>query len=48
MTTTRARQIVLARSKGKPELSDFRLEKTAIPTMLEGLNFGNLIVREAA
>jgi NADPH-dependent curcumin reductase len=31
--TTRARQIVLAaRPKGRPELTDFRLEETAIPT----------------
>src|SRR5437667_11884084 len=37
MTTTRARQIVLAaRPKGKPELSDFRLEETAIPTPAAG------------
>ena len=55
MTPTRARQIVLAaRPKGKPELSDFRLEETAIPTpaarqlLLEGHNFGKLIVRVAA
>ncbi len=33
MTASRARQIVLAaRPKGKPELTDFRLEETAIPT----------------
>jgi len=32
MTTSRGRQIVLAaRPKGKPQLSDFRLEETAIP-----------------
>jgi len=34
---TRARQIVLAaRPKGKPELTDFRLEETAIPTPAAG------------
>ena len=33
MTTSRGQQIVLAaRPKGKPELTDFRLEETAIPT----------------
>ena len=55
MTTRRGRQIVLAaRPRGKPELSDFRLEETAIPTpaagplLLEGHNFGKLIVRVAA
>jgi NADPH-dependent curcumin reductase CurA len=33
MTTSRGQQIVLAaRPKGKPELTDFRLEDTAIPT----------------
>src|SRR5436189_6477668 len=37
MTPTRARQIVLAaRPKGKPELSDFRLEEAAIPTPAAG------------
>jgi NADPH-dependent curcumin reductase len=37
MTTTRARQIVLAaRPRGKPELTDFRLEATAIPTPAAG------------
>ena len=37
MTPTRARQIVLAaRPKGKPELTDFRLEETAIPTRQAG------------
>ena len=31
--TARGRQIVLAaRPKGKPELTDFRLEDTAVPT----------------
>ena len=35
--TTRGRQIVLAaRPKGKPELTDFRLEETAIPTPAAG------------
>src|SRR5438445_9923353 len=35
--TTRGRQIVLAaRPKGKPELADFRLEETAIPTPAAG------------
>jgi NADPH-dependent curcumin reductase len=35
--TTRSRQIVLAaRPKGKPELSDFRLEDTALPTPVSG------------
>jgi NADPH-dependent curcumin reductase CurA len=33
MTEARARQIVLAaRPQGKPQLTDFRLEETAIPT----------------
>src|ERR1700746_152592 len=33
MSPTRARQIVLAaRPQGKPKLTDFRLEETAIPT----------------
>jgi NADPH-dependent curcumin reductase CurA len=37
MTPTRARQIVLAaRPKGKPELTDFRLEEAAIPTPAAG------------
>jgi NADPH-dependent curcumin reductase CurA len=37
MTASRARQIVLAaRPKGKPELTDFRLEETAIPTPAAG------------
>src|SRR6201997_889244 len=37
MTTSRAQQIVLAaRPKGKPELTDFRLEETAIPTPADG------------
>src|SRR5437016_1209870 len=37
MTTSRGRQIVLAaRPKGKPELTDFRLEETAIPTAAGG------------
>jgi len=37
MTTSRGRQIVLAaRPKGKPELTDFRLEETAIPTPAGG------------
>src|SRR2546429_4913288 len=35
--TTRGRQIVLAvRPKGKPELTDFRLEDTALPTPAAG------------
>src|SRR6266550_402083 len=35
--TTRGRQIVVAvRPKGKPELTDFRLEETAIPTPAAG------------
>jgi NADPH-dependent curcumin reductase CurA len=35
--TTRARQIVLAaRPKGRPELTDFRLEETAVPTPVSG------------
>jgi NADPH-dependent curcumin reductase CurA len=35
--TTRGRQIVLAaRPKGRPELIDFRLEETAIPTPAAG------------
>src|SRR6267378_3458020 len=37
MTTSRARQIVLAaRPKGKPHLTDFRLEETTIPTPASG------------
>jgi len=33
MTETKARQVVLeARPQGKPRLTDFRLEDTAIPT----------------
>ena len=33
MTATRARQVILAaRPQGKPKLTDFRLEDTAIPT----------------
>jgi NADPH-dependent curcumin reductase CurA len=37
MTTSRGQQIVLAaRPKGKPELTDFRLEETAIPTPAAG------------
>src|SRR5260370_41434485 len=37
MTNSIARQIVLvARPKGKPELTDFRLEETAIPTPAPG------------
>ena len=37
MTTSRARQIVLAsRPKGKPDLTDFRLEETAIATPASG------------
>jgi len=37
MTTSRGRQIVLAaRPKGKPELTDFGLEETAIPTPAAG------------
>ena len=37
MTTSRGRQIVLAaRPKGKPELTDFRLEETAIPAPAGG------------
>jgi hypothetical protein len=37
MTATRARQIVLgARPKGKPQLTDFRLEETEIPTPASG------------
>jgi len=35
--TTRCRQVVLAaRPKGKPELTDFRLEDTAVPTPVSG------------
>ena len=35
--TSRGRQIVLAaRPKGKPELTDFRLEETAVPTPASG------------
>ena len=37
MSTTKARQIVLAaRPQGKPQLTDFRLEETAIPTPSAG------------
>jgi len=37
MTEVKARQIVLAaRSQGKPQLTDFRLEETAIPTPSAG------------
>ena len=37
MSTSAARQIVLAaRPKGKPKLTDFRLEETAIPTPASG------------
>jgi len=37
MTETKARQIVLAaRPQGKPQLTDFRLEETAIPTPGDG------------
>jgi NADPH-dependent curcumin reductase len=37
MTTSRARQIVLAaRPKGKPAVTDFRLEETTIPTPAAG------------
>src|SRR5438046_5616047 len=37
MTGSRARQIVLAaRPQGKPQLTDFRLEETAIPTPASG------------
>jgi NADPH-dependent curcumin reductase len=37
MTASLARQIVLAaRPKGKPRLTDFRLEETAIPTPMSG------------
>jgi len=37
MTASRGRQIVLtARPKGKPELTDFRLEETTIPTPAGG------------
>jgi NADPH-dependent curcumin reductase CurA len=37
MTTLHGGQIVLAaRPKGKPELTDFRLEETAIPTPAAG------------
>jgi hypothetical protein len=37
MTTSRARQIVLAaRPKGKPDLTDFRLEETTIPMPASG------------
>ncbi len=37
MTTSISRQIVLAaRPKGKPDLADFRLEETAIPTPASG------------
>ena len=35
--TSRARQIVLAaRPKGKPDVTDFRLEETTIPTPASG------------
>jgi NADPH-dependent curcumin reductase CurA len=37
MTGSRARQIVLAaRPQGKPQLTDFRLEETEIPTPASG------------
>src|SRR6266478_6913817 len=37
MTLSRARQIVLAaRPQGKPQLTDFRLEETEIPTPASG------------
>jgi hypothetical protein len=37
MTASRARQIVLAaRPQGKPQLTDFRLEETEIPTPASG------------
>jgi NADPH-dependent curcumin reductase CurA len=37
MTLSMARQIVLAaRPQGKPQLTDFRLEETAIPTPASG------------
>ena len=37
MTLSIARQIVLAaRPQGKPQLTDFRLEETAIPTPASG------------
>jgi NADPH-dependent curcumin reductase CurA len=37
MTVTPARQIVLAgRPNGKPQLTDFRLEETEIPTPAPG------------
>jgi NADPH-dependent curcumin reductase len=37
MTEAKARQIVLAaRPQGKPQLTDFRLEETAIPTPSAG------------
>jgi NADPH-dependent curcumin reductase CurA len=37
VTTSLARQIVLAaRPKGRPQLTDFRLEETAIPTSASG------------
>src|ERR1700720_1494283 len=37
MTTAKARQIVLAaRPRGRPKLTDFRLEETAIPTPPSG------------
>src|ERR1700736_3538293 len=37
MSATKARQIVLAaRPQGKPRLTDFRLEETAIPTPTAG------------
>ena len=37
MTATLARQIVLAaRPRGKPQLTDFRLEETEIPTPASG------------
>jgi NADPH-dependent curcumin reductase len=42
MTATKARQIVLAaRPQGKPQLTDFRLEETAIPTP----NAGQVLLR---
>ena len=49
MTTTRARQIVLAaRPKGKPELYGLENAPGTFIGMLEELNLGKPIVREAA
>ena len=46
MTTSSGRQIVLAaRPRGKPELTDFRLEETAIPTDPDWNEGGHPIVR---